>query len=93
MTPLPGYRVRVESDDPANPSAGAAHGPCLYLGPRGQRCDRAALEDGFCALHSPDAVALGPWVWFRRMAALLLLAAILWPLVDALLEELSHWRH
>jgi hypothetical protein len=93
MSPLHGYRVRVESDDPASPAAGATHGPCLYLGPQSQRCDRPALEDGFCALHSADAVVLGPWVWFRRLAALLVAIAILWPIIEAFLEELSHWRH
>jgi hypothetical protein len=93
MSPLHGYRVRVESDDPANPSAGATHGPCLYLGPQGQRCDRPALEDGFCAIHSLDAVVPGPWVWFRRLAALLVAAAILWPIIEAFLDEISHWRH
>jgi hypothetical protein len=28
-------------------------GPCLYFGPQGQRCDRRALADGFCARHLP----------------------------------------
>jgi hypothetical protein len=93
MSPLHGYRVRVEPDDRANPAARVAHGPCLYLGPQGQRCDRPALEDGFCAIHSQDAVVPGPGIWFRRLAALLVAAAILWPIIEALLEELSHWRH
>jgi hypothetical protein len=98
MSPLHGYRVRVESDQLGSVSAGSAdrrwtRGPCLYLGPRGQRCDRPALEDGFCALHSPDAVVPGPWIWFRRLAALLVAAAILWPIIEALIEELSHWHH
>ncbi len=31
------------------------YGPCLYLGPGGQRCSRRALEGGFCALHQPGA--------------------------------------
>jgi len=98
MSPLHGYRVRVESDEPGGVSPGAGdrpwiYGPCLYLGPRGQRCDRPALEDGFCALHSPDAIVPGPGIWFRRLAALLVAAAILWPIIEALLDELSHWHH
>jgi hypothetical protein len=28
-------------------------GPCLYFGPRGQRCSRPALANGFCARHMP----------------------------------------
>jgi hypothetical protein len=28
-------------------------GPCLYFGPQGQRCDRRAIADGFCARHLP----------------------------------------
>jgi len=28
-------------------------GPCLYFGPQGQRCDRRALVNGFCARHLP----------------------------------------
>jgi hypothetical protein len=63
------------------------------MGPRGQRCERPAREGGFCALHSAESAMAGPWDWFRRLAALLVAAAILWPIVEALLEELSHWRH
>jgi hypothetical protein len=29
-------------------------GPCLYLGPQGQRCDRPAIANGFCARHLPE---------------------------------------
>src|ERR1700683_2763313 len=31
-------------------------GPCLYLGPGGQRCDRCATRDGFCSKHLPGAI-------------------------------------
>lgn len=98
MSPLHGYRARIQPTEPAVTSTGSSdrvwsHGPCLYLGPRGQRCDRPALENGFCIRHSPDAIALGPGIWFRRLAALIVAAAILWPIIQAFLEELSHWRH
>ncbi|HVB34096.1 MAG TPA: hypothetical protein VNJ52_06975 [Patescibacteria group bacterium] len=98
MSPLHGYRVRVDPD-PAEAAAGGAsarawaHGPCLYLGQRGQRCDRPALEGGFCARHAASAIDLGPWTWFRRLAGLLVAAAILWPIIQGFLDELSHWRH
>jgi Family of unknown function (DUF5763) len=28
-------------------------GPCLYFGPQGQRCNRPATANGFCARHTP----------------------------------------
>jgi hypothetical protein len=28
-------------------------GPCLYFGPQGQRCDRPAIANNFCARHLP----------------------------------------
>lgn len=98
MSPIHGYRARIE---PANAEPESVlgeaqpwtNGPCLYLGPQGQRCNRPALEGGFCARHAPGAVDLGPWIWFRRFAALLLTAAILWPIIAAFLNSLSHWRH
>src|ERR1700678_3615662 len=43
---------------PVKPSLPVAdQGPCLYLGPNGQRCDRGAVEDGFCAIHRPGGIA------------------------------------
>ncbi len=36
--------ARKNSDD---------QGPCLYFGPQGQRCDRPAIANGFCARHLP----------------------------------------
>jgi hypothetical protein len=92
MSPLHGYRVRGENDVQGQGET-RSYGTCLYLGPRGQRCDRPAREDGFCRVHSPDAEPVGPWTWFRRGAALLVAAAILWPIIEAFIEELSHWRH
>jgi hypothetical protein len=98
MSPLHGYRARIDADAPAAASDDTddriwAYGPCLHLGPRGQRCDHAALEGGFCVRHAVDAIDIGPWTWFRRLAAVLVAVAILWPIVEAFLEELSHWRH
>jgi hypothetical protein len=94
MTPLHGYRVPVESDPSSHEMRGIPnYGCCIYLGPRGQRCERPALEDGFCARHSPEAAVPGLWTWFRRFAAILVAAAILWPIIEAFLEELSHWSH
>jgi hypothetical protein len=98
MSPLHGYRVQPLPEDP-EPGRGETadqtwtYGSCLHLSARGGRCERPALEGGFCARHSAEAIDAGPWVWFRRLAALLVAAAILWPIVEAFLDELSHWRH
>ena len=92
MSPLHGYRVRAENDMQGESEA-PSYGTCLYLGPRGQRCNRPAREDGFCRVHSLEAEPASPWTWFRRVAAILLAAAILWPIIEAFIEELSHWRH
>ena len=35
------------------PKNSGDQGPCLYFGPQGQRCDRPAIADGFCARHLP----------------------------------------
>jgi hypothetical protein len=105
MSPLHGYRARIDSPD--EPSLDAAdlnleavpgeavadkpwaYGPCLHLASNGRRCERPALEDGFCARHSSDGIESGAWIWFRRIAALLLAAAILWPIIEDFLSELS----
>ena len=55
---LADYPEGAEEERAALPVAaagGADYGPCLYLGPSGQRCSRRALEGGFCALHQPGA--------------------------------------
>jgi hypothetical protein len=96
MSPLHGYRVRAEPDElegAANAGSTWSYGPCLHLGPRGQRCTRPALEGGFCARHSPEAIRKEIWIWSRRLAAILVTAALLWPIIASFLEELSHWRH
>jgi Family of unknown function (DUF5763) len=62
---------------------------CLYLGPDGRRCERPAAEGGFCKRHDPEReskplVSLG-----RIFAALLLVAALLWPLIADVLREIG----
>ena len=76
-----------------NPAAAKNWGPCLYLGPSGQRCAKPALEGGFCAVHSPGAgVAITP----NRRRVLAVVAAIigiLWPYVDDVVREIIRWMH
>lgn len=74
-------------------------GPCLYLGPQGQRCARPALEGGFCAVHRPGGGTLtGTLAGSARKASRVLAAgaaivAIVWPYVADLLRELFRWMH
>lgn len=44
-------RYGVASTDRKN---SGDQGPCLYFGPQGQRCDRPAIANGFCARHLPE---------------------------------------
>lgn len=77
----------------ANPAAARNWGPCLYLGPSGQRCARLALEGGFCAVHSPrsrEAIAPNRK---RVLAAVAAIIGILWPYVDDVVREIIRWMH
>ena len=79
-------------DDPAE-SKPSGQGPCLYLGPAGQRCDRPALAGGFCVRHRPGArreVLKNP---ARILAAALGIAALVWPYVNDLVREIIRWTH
>ena len=66
-------------------------GPCLYLGSSGQRCNRRAVEGGFCARHQPGADRLQglsiPQIT-RRGVALIGLLAVLWPVLADIVREL-----
>jgi hypothetical protein len=39
------------------------YGPCLYFGPRGERCERRATATGFCARHSAAQAARNAQFW------------------------------
>ncbi|MGH9748245.1 MAG: hypothetical protein ACRD59_19285 [Candidatus Acidiferrales bacterium] len=55
-------------------------GPCLYLGPAGQRCDRRATRDGFCTRHQPGSPAIvEPFLTPKKIAAFFIALAMLWP--------------
>lgn len=59
---------------------------CLHLGRSGERCSRAAQENGFCERHGPDAAWRFNVAARRRIFAVLLAAAVLWPFL------LDLWR-
>lgn len=78
-------------------------GPCLYFGPRGERCTRPALEGGFCARHAhssqkttgepEEESGIAPVLTPKRLGALIAAAAALWPFVaDVVKEILRHLR-
>ena len=54
---------------------------CLHLGRSGNRCSRAALEDGFCERHSPNAPPQFAFAASRKIAAIFLAIAVLWPIL------------
>jgi len=69
-------------------------GPCLYLGPGGQRCDRRAIEGGYCAKHRPGAISLPkPSFSKKTLAAIIGLAGIFWPYLADLVREFVRWMH
>ena len=76
----------VESDTPGQ-------GPCLYLGPAGQRCSRQALAGGFCAVHGHGGRARSIKNPARVLAAAGAAAALLWPYLEDVVRELIRWAH
>lgn len=87
----------VDSIDPQTPSRSVPNrtlsadiGPCLYLGPAGQRCDRRATRDGFCSRHQPDApTAPTPFFTPKKLAAFFIALAMLWPEITRFLSALA----
>lgn len=69
-------------------------GPCLYLGPAGQRCYRPAVKGGFCALHQPGAAAIRkvgkPAKWLAAIGGIV---GVLWPYIYDFLHELFRIFH
>lgn len=77
---------------PAQPARSDSHGPCLYLGMKGERCSRSALEGGYCAAHQANgAASLSARSYSRALAATLALILIVWPYISDLVRDLLHW--
>lgn len=93
--------ILADTDDgremlPMNLPSGTAsddQGPCLYLGPAGQRCNRRAVEGGFCALHQPGAVAAKLAKPSKIVAAILGILGALWPFVSDFIREILRFLH
>ena len=84
------------SEFPGHPAtSGAAKadlGPCLYLGPAGQRCGERAFEGGFCAKHQPGATP--PIVASTKVvAASAGIIGLLWPYLADLVREIIRLIH
>jgi hypothetical protein len=65
---------------------------CLYLGPAGERCDRPALDNGFCPRHQLDVSATTlrdeSRARKKKAAATVGVIAALWPLIEELLRQI-----
>jgi hypothetical protein len=72
-----------------------AQGPCLYLGPEGQRCTRPARADGFCSRHQPGSETAKPGSGgvSRIAAASIGILAALWPIIFDVLRIIIRWIH
>ena len=66
---------------PARPHSSADSGPCLYLGPAGQRCER------------PGGIASKMRDPRRILAAAVTIMVLLWPYLDELVHEIIGWKH
>jgi hypothetical protein len=65
-------------------------GPCLYLGPAGQRCDRRATKDGFCSRHQTGVPEISaPFFTPKKLAAFLIALAMFWPELAKFLSALA----
>jgi len=74
----------------ARPAA-AGQGSCLYLGPGGERCGRAALGGGFCETHDPVKLKTPAARPVRFWAAAGTIAALLWPYLELVVREIIRW--
>jgi hypothetical protein len=73
-------------------SAGGPQGPCLYLGPGGERCARPAIEGGYCQKHHADSSfrdSARPYA--RVLVASVALVILVWPYISDLVRDLIRW--
>ncbi len=85
-------RPQALSSPPRDSSAD--QGPCLYLGPSGQRCDRRAVAGGYCASHRPGGIGLPKIaVTKKTLAAIAAASWFLWPYIGEAVREIIRWMH
>jgi hypothetical protein len=69
-------------------------GPCLYLGPAGQRCYKRAIKDGFCAAHQPGVTTRAQVAKRSKIAAAIAgILGALWPYVYDFVHALLRLFH
>ena len=69
-----------------------SYGPCLHLGPQGQRCSRQALTGGYCARHHGDPELRLPGRNYTRViVATVALIVIVWPYLAEAVHDLVRW--
>ncbi len=91
----------IRPDDPGSiqttaPAASGApdEGPCLYLGPSGQRCYQRAIKDGFCAAHQPGVTTRAQIAKRSKIAAAIAgILGALWPYVYDFVHALFRMFH
>ncbi|HEV2288588.1 MAG TPA: DUF5763 domain-containing protein [Candidatus Acidoferrales bacterium] len=66
---------------------------CLYLSSSGERCTRPAYEDGFCDRHGKSTTWLSGNQMPRKLAALLIGLAVIWPILQDLWNAVRHLFH
>jgi hypothetical protein len=93
-----GLEGALQEEAPAEklmaPREGASvYGPCLYLGPAGERCARAALQGGYCARHhiDPEMRSDDRRNYTRVIVASIALVIVIWPYISDLLRDLVRW--
>lgn len=76
------------------PAKETDEGPCLYLGPAGQRCYQPALKGGFCAAHQPGATSRAKVGKRTKVAAAAAgIGGALWPYIYDFVRELMRILH
>ena len=88
-------QIRVARSGSAYPvkSPESDLGPCLYFGPAGQRCDRRALEGGFCSKHQfasqlGGSPSLSGQQISKRVLGVAGILAVLWPILADVIREI-----
>ena len=77
---------------PREPTLRDSQGPCLYFGPKGERCSRPALEGCYCASHQANgAASISARSYSRVLAATIALILIVWPYISDLVRDFLHW--
>ena len=91
----PGTQFDAAIDRSVEQGSRGDQGPCLYLGPAGQRCQARALAGGFCTRHGLNAspreaaVAMSP----RKLIAILAAAIALWPILADVVRAILRYIH